>query len=38
MTIATTNPTTGETLRTFQPLSDGEIEQKLRRAAETFAQ
>jgi succinate-semialdehyde dehydrogenase / glutarate-semialdehyde dehydrogenase len=38
MTIATTNPTTGETLRTFQPLSDGEIEQKLQRAADTFAQ
>jgi len=38
MAIATTNPATGETLRTFQPLSDGEIEQKLQRAADTFAQ
>ena len=38
MAIATINPTTGETLRTFQPLSDGEIEQKLGRAAETFTQ
>src|SRR5512133_1529457 len=38
MAIATINPTTGETLRTFQPLSDGEIEQKLERAAETFTQ
>jgi succinate-semialdehyde dehydrogenase/glutarate-semialdehyde dehydrogenase len=38
MAIATINPATGETLRTFQPLSDGEIEQKLGRAADTFAQ
>src|SRR5450759_1505111 len=38
MAIATINPATGEALRTFQPLSDGEIEQKLQRAADTFAQ
>ncbi len=38
MAIATINPTTGETLRTFQPLTEGEIEQKLRRAADTFGE
>src|SRR6266850_1216570 len=33
MTIASTNPTTGETLKTFSPDSDGVIEEKLRKAA-----
>lgn len=36
MAIATINPATGETLRTFQALSNAEIEQKLQLAAETF--
>jgi succinate-semialdehyde dehydrogenase/glutarate-semialdehyde dehydrogenase len=34
MAIATVNPATGETLRTFQPLSDQQIEEKLQRSAE----
>jgi succinate-semialdehyde dehydrogenase/glutarate-semialdehyde dehydrogenase len=33
MAIATVNPVTGETLRTFEPLTDEELEQKLARAA-----
>src|SRR6267142_3021545 len=33
MTIASTNPATGETLKTFNPDSDGVIEEKLRKAA-----
>ena len=36
MTIASINPTTGEMLKTFQPNSADEIEQKLQLAAETF--
>src|SRR5580658_3328599 len=36
MAIATVNPATGETVRTFEPLSNGQIEEKLRRAEETF--
>jgi len=36
MAIATINPATGETLQTFQPLSDAEIEQKLQLAVATF--
>jgi succinate-semialdehyde dehydrogenase/glutarate-semialdehyde dehydrogenase len=36
MAIATTNPATGETIRSFEPLRDDEIDAKLRRAAETF--
>lgn len=36
MPIATINPTTGETLKTFEPLSLQQIEVKLARAAETF--
>ncbi len=36
MSIATTNPATGETLERFEPLSDDGLEEKLRRAAETF--
>src|SRR6266436_1576151 len=33
MTIASTNPATGETLKTFPPDSDAVIEQKLEKAA-----
>jgi succinate-semialdehyde dehydrogenase/glutarate-semialdehyde dehydrogenase len=36
MAIATINPTTGETLRTFEPLGEGEIEEKLQRSVEAF--
>jgi succinate-semialdehyde dehydrogenase / glutarate-semialdehyde dehydrogenase len=36
MAIATTNPATGEVIKTFQPLSDAEIEQKIRLAVATF--
>ncbi len=36
MPIATINPTTGETLKTFEPFTDQQIDQKLTRAAETF--
>jgi len=36
MAIATTNTATGETIRSFEPLRDDEIDAKLRRAAETF--
>ena len=36
MAIATLNPATGETLRSFQPLSSEEIETKLQRAADAF--
>src|SRR5579859_6739347 len=36
MAIATINPATGETLRKFEPLSDSDIEQKLRCAADAF--
>ena len=38
MAIATINPTTGETLKTFTPLTDAEIETKLTLARETFEQ
>jgi succinate-semialdehyde dehydrogenase / glutarate-semialdehyde dehydrogenase len=37
MTIASVNPATGETIRTFEALKPGEIEQKLARAAAGFA-
>lgn len=36
MAIATVNPATGETLRSFEPLSDAEIEGKLARAWDVF--
>src|SRR5579863_1422497 len=36
MPIATINPATGETLQTFQPLTDAEIAQKLQLAVSTF--
>ncbi len=34
--IATVNPATGETVRTFEPLSESELEQKLARSAAAF--
>ena len=36
MAIASTNPATGETLETFSALSPGEIDERLRKAAEAF--
>jgi succinate-semialdehyde dehydrogenase/glutarate-semialdehyde dehydrogenase len=36
MAIATINPANGETLRSFEPLSDTQIDAKLERAAQTF--
>src|SRR5580700_3050570 len=36
MAIATTNPATGEVIRTFEPLSKERIEQKLQLAVATF--
>jgi succinate-semialdehyde dehydrogenase / glutarate-semialdehyde dehydrogenase len=36
MTIATINPATGQTLRTFQPLTAGELEARLACAAEAW--
>jgi succinate-semialdehyde dehydrogenase/glutarate-semialdehyde dehydrogenase len=36
MAIATINPATGETLRTFDALSDGDVETRLERAAAAF--
>ena len=36
MAIATINPTTGETLKTFEPLSDAQIEEKIQHAADAF--
>ncbi|WP_341530577.1 NAD-dependent succinate-semialdehyde dehydrogenase [Nostoc sp. UHCC 0302] len=38
MAIATINPATGETLKTFEPLNDAEIFAKLDLAAQTFEQ
>ena len=37
MPIATINPATGETLKTFEPLSDAQIDRKLQIAAEAFS-
>ncbi|MGI9065396.1 MAG: NADP-dependent succinic semialdehyde dehydrogenase [Pyrinomonadaceae bacterium] len=37
MPIASINPATGETLQTFEPLCETRIDEKLQRAAETFA-
>ncbi len=37
MAIATVNPATGETLKTFDELSDAEVERRLATAAATFA-
>src|SRR3954467_11205656 len=36
MTIATINPATGQTVRTFTPLSDSELEARLQCAADTY--
>ena len=36
MAIATTNPATGETLRTFDPLSAAELDDRLARSADAF--
>ncbi len=36
MAIASINPATGETIKSFEPLSDAETEEKLQRAADTF--
>ena len=36
MTIATVNPATGETIRTFEPATDREIDEALSRAANAF--
>src|SRR6266567_1593711 len=36
MPIASINPTTGETLKTFTALNESQIEEKLQRAADTF--
>jgi len=36
MAIATINPATGEVIKTFQPLSDAEIEKKVQLAVNTF--
>ncbi|AHY48015.1 NAD-dependent aldehyde dehydrogenase [Rubrobacter radiotolerans] len=38
MAIASTNPATGETVKTFEPLTDEQIEEKIQRAADTFRQ
>jgi succinate-semialdehyde dehydrogenase/glutarate-semialdehyde dehydrogenase len=37
MPIASVNPATGETIATFEPLTDAEIELKLQRAIDAFA-
>ena len=37
MAIATINPTTGETLKTYEPLSDQALEEKIARAATAWA-
>jgi succinate-semialdehyde dehydrogenase / glutarate-semialdehyde dehydrogenase len=36
MAIATINPTTGQTLKTFEALTDSQVDKKIQRAAETF--
>ncbi|WP_374271082.1 hypothetical protein [Actinoplanes sp. M2I2] len=36
MPIATTNPVTGEVLKTFEPLTDEQIDQAIGRSAEGF--
>jgi succinate-semialdehyde dehydrogenase/glutarate-semialdehyde dehydrogenase len=38
MTIASINPATGETLKTFEALSDSQIEEKLRLAVSAFSE
>jgi len=36
MAIATINPATGQTIKTFEALTDAQVDHKLQRAAETF--
>ncbi len=36
MPIATVNPSTGELVKSFEPLTDAELEAKLQKAADTF--
>jgi succinate-semialdehyde dehydrogenase / glutarate-semialdehyde dehydrogenase len=36
MAIATINPATGETIKTFQALMDAQVDQKIQKATETF--
>ena len=36
MAIATINPATGETLKTFEPLTDAQVDQKIQKAADAF--
>jgi succinate-semialdehyde dehydrogenase / glutarate-semialdehyde dehydrogenase len=36
MPIATVNPSTGELVKSFEPLTDGQLEVKLQKAADTF--
>jgi succinate-semialdehyde dehydrogenase/glutarate-semialdehyde dehydrogenase len=36
MAISSVNPTTGQLLRTFEPLADSQIDEKLQRAADAF--
>ena len=36
MAIATINPATGQTIKTFEALTDSQVDQKIQRAAETF--
>jgi succinate-semialdehyde dehydrogenase/glutarate-semialdehyde dehydrogenase len=38
MSIATINPATGELLKTFEPLTDSEIERKLKKSADAFVE
>jgi succinate-semialdehyde dehydrogenase/glutarate-semialdehyde dehydrogenase len=38
MAIATVNPATGQLIKSFEPLSDSQIELKLQRAADTFSE
>jgi succinate-semialdehyde dehydrogenase / glutarate-semialdehyde dehydrogenase len=37
MAIATVNPATGQLVKSFEPLSDSQIEEKLQKAADTFS-
>src|SRR5919107_1686636 len=37
MAIATINPATGETLKTFEPLTDAALEERIARAAAAWA-
>jgi succinate-semialdehyde dehydrogenase / glutarate-semialdehyde dehydrogenase len=38
MAIATVNPATGQLIKSFEPLSDSQIEVKLQKAADTFSE